>query len=88
MAAAALNALFPLADDTTPYRKLDVDGVDTSRFNGQTLVTVTPQALRALSKQAFIDINHLLRPGHLQQLAAILKDRRRPRTTGSWPTTC
>jgi len=74
MAAAALNALFPLADDTTPYRKLDVEGVDTARFNGQTLVTVTPQALRALSKQAFIDINHLLRPGHLQQLAAILKD--------------
>ena len=74
MAAAALNALFPLAEDTTPYRKLDVDGVGTATFNGQRLVTVTPVALRALSKQAFIDINHLLRPGHLKQLAAILSD--------------
>ena len=74
MAAAALNALFPLADDTTPYRKLDVGGVGTATFNGQTLVTVAPEALRALSKQAFIDINHLLRPGHLKQLAAILSD--------------
>ncbi len=74
MAAAALNALFPLAEDTTPYRKLDVGGVATATFNGQRLVTVTPEALRALSKQAFIDINHLLRPGHLKQLAAILSD--------------
>ncbi|MCZ8098528.1 MAG: fumarate hydratase [Burkholderiales bacterium] len=74
MAAAALNALFPLAEDTTPYRKLDVGGVGTAAFNGQKLVTVAPEALRALSKQAFIDINHLLRPGHLKQLAAILSD--------------
>jgi fumarate hydratase class I len=74
MAAAALNALFPLAEDTTPYRKLDVGGVGTAAFNSQKLVTVAPEALRALSKQAFIDINHLLRPGHLKQLAAILSD--------------
>ncbi|MGL4446044.1 MAG: fumarate hydratase [Alsobacter sp.] len=64
----------PLAEDTTPYRKLDVGGVGTATFNGQKLVTVAPEALRALSKQAFIDINHLLRPGHLKQLAAILSD--------------
>ena len=37
-------------------------------------MTVRAEALRALSKQAFIDINHLLRPAHLAQLAQILDD--------------
>ncbi len=74
MASAAINALFPLAEDTTPYRKLDVGGVGVETVAGRKLVTVEPTAIRALSKQAFIDINHLLRPGHLQQLAHILKD--------------
>ena len=33
-----------------------------------------PEALRLISAQAMADIAHLLRPGHLQQLANILKD--------------
>ncbi|MHB2167264.1 fumarate hydratase [Alsobacter sp. R-9] len=74
MAAAAINALFPLAEDPTPYRKLDVTGVGLDTFRGKQVVMVEPEALRALSRQAFIDINHLLRPGHLQQLASILMD--------------
>jgi fumarate hydratase, class I len=72
--SSSANALFPLADDQTPYRRLPVEGVATETFGGRTLVTVAPEALRALSKQAFIDINHLLRPGHLAQLARILDD--------------
>jgi fumarate hydratase class I len=43
-------------------------------LGGREFVSVTPEAIRALSKQAFIDINHLLRPGHLAQLAKILDD--------------
>ncbi|KAJ1491811.1 fumarate hydratase, partial [Baffinella frigidus] len=35
---------------------------------------VAPEALTLLSKQAMIDIAHLLRPAHLTQLASILKD--------------
>jgi len=35
---------------------------------------VEPEALTMLAEQAFIDISHLLRPKHLQQLAYILKD--------------
>ena len=74
--SSALNTLFPLADDATPYRRLEIDGVGAETLSGRELVTVQPEALRALSKQAFIDIAHLLRPGHLAQLA---HDPRRPR---------
>jgi tartrate dehydratase alpha subunit/fumarate hydratase class I-like protein len=35
---------------------------------------VQPEALSLLAGQAMVDISHLLRPGHLQQLADILKD--------------
>ena len=37
-------------------------------------MVVEREALRLLAEQAFVDINHLLRPGHLKQLAAILDD--------------
>jgi fumarate hydratase class I len=66
--------LFPLVGDTTPYRKLTGEGVRAEKFNGQEIVSVEREAIRALSEQAFIDINHLLRPGHLAQLARILDD--------------
>ncbi|WP_406856004.1 fumarate hydratase [Alsobacter sp. KACC 23698] len=72
--SSAASSLFPLADDTTPYRKLDVPGVTVETLGGRELVNVPAEAIRALSKQAFIDINHLLRPGHLAQLARILDD--------------
>ena len=66
--------LFPLGADTAPYRKLTGDFVSTARFEGQEILKVEAEGLRLLSEHAFVDINHLLRPGHLQQLAAILKD--------------
>ncbi len=72
--AAKLNDLFPLAPDATPWRKLTGDHVAVERFRGEDVLTVEPEALRLLSETAFIDINHLLRPGHLAQLAAILDD--------------
>ena len=67
-------SMFPLGPDTTPYRKLTSDGVSVETVGGRTFLNVTPEAIRALSKQAFIDINHLLRPGHLAQLRKILDD--------------
>jgi fumarate hydratase, class I len=66
--------LFPLGPDRTPYRKLSADGVRVEKINGRDFVAVAREALRALAEQAFTDINHLLRPGHLKQLRAILED--------------
>ncbi|HKY95359.1 MAG TPA: fumarate hydratase [Kiloniellales bacterium] len=68
------SPLFPLGPDSTPYRKLTSAGVSEKHFEGETVLKVEAAALRLLAEQAFIDINHLLRPGHLQQLAKILDD--------------
>ncbi|KAA3516139.1 fumarate hydratase [Agrobacterium vitis] len=66
--------LFPFGEDTTPYRKLTADYVSVETFKGQEILTVDPEGLRLLAETALSDINHLLRPGHLKQLASILKD--------------
>nr|WP_290128924.1 fumarate hydratase [Hoeflea alexandrii] len=48
--------------------------VGVEEFRGQEILTVDVDGLRLLAEAAFGDINHLLRPGHLKQLAAILDD--------------
>ncbi|WP_374730345.1 fumarate hydratase [Salinarimonas sp.] len=73
-APASKNALFPLGPDATPYRKLTDEGVRVERLGDREVLVVEPDAIRRLAEQAFMDINHLLRPGHLKQLAAILED--------------
>ena len=74
MADSAFYDMFPLGPDQTSYRKLEGDFVTTAEFEGEEIVKIDPEALRALSEEAFRDINHLLRPSHLQQLANILED--------------
>jgi fumarate hydratase class I len=66
--------LFPLGADSTAYRKLTADGVRLERVGKHELVVIEREALRMLAETAFTDINHLLRPGHLAQLRAILED--------------
>lgn len=56
------------------WKKLSDDHVSTTTFKGKQILEVSPEALRLLSNQAMIDIAHLLRPAHLQQLSNILKD--------------
>jgi len=67
-------ALFPLSADTTPYRLVTSEHVSRASFEGEEVLKVAPQALRVIAEQAFYDINHFLRPGHLQQLRTILDD--------------
>ncbi|HVU50268.1 MAG TPA: fumarate hydratase [Polyangia bacterium] len=66
--------MLPLGPDETPYRKLTSDHVSTFEAAGQTFLRVEPEALTLLTRQAMRDISHLLRPGHLAQLRAILDD--------------
>jgi fumarate hydratase class I len=66
--------LFPLGADTTPYRKITTEGVRVEQVLGKEMLVVSREALQALSEAAFGDINHYLRPGHLQQLRNILDD--------------
>jgi fumarate hydratase class I len=66
--------MFPLGEDRTSYRKLDIGGVSTLEVAGRRVLTVRPETLEQLARAACKDVSHLLRPGHLQQLADILKD--------------
>jgi len=70
----AFQDLLPLGKDETPYRLVTRDHVSTFEAAGQTFLRVEPEALTLLTREAMRDISHLLRPGHLAQLAAILKD--------------
>ena len=74
MSDAAYHELFPLGADDAPYRKLTGDYVSLGTFEGRPIVKVACEALTLLARQAFIDSAHLLRPGHLAQLRAILDD--------------
>ncbi|WP_036260075.1 fumarate hydratase [Methylocapsa aurea] len=67
--------LFPLGKDRTPYRKLGSDGVRLETLGKREFLFVEAEAMRALAEQAMSDINHLLRPAHLAQLAKILDDQ-------------
>ena len=72
--ADGFHELFPLGEDQAPYRKLTAAHVASEKLGGETVLKVAPAALTELARQAFIDCAHLLRPGHLKQLRAILDD--------------
>ncbi len=70
--------MFPLGDDTTPYRKISNNHVSeyikVSEFDGKEMLVVAPEALTELAKAAFKDVSHLYRPGHLEKLKKIMED--------------
>jgi fumarate hydratase, class I len=74
MSDVAFHDLLPAVADTTPYRKLTADYVTTTALDGEPVVKVDRAALTLLAATAMVDCQHLLRPGHLQQLRAILDD--------------
>ncbi len=64
----------PLGPDSTRYRHLTPDLVSTTRFEGQEILKVAPEALTVLAREAFRDVSFLYRATHLAKLAAILDD--------------
>jgi fumarate hydratase class I len=70
----AFRDMFDLGDDQTQFRKLTSDYVSSTKFEGQDILKVDPQALTMLTAEAFRDISHLLRPAHLKQMRTILDD--------------
>jgi fumarate hydratase, class I len=66
--------LLPLGADTTEYRQLTGEGVTTRRAFGRKFIEVAPELLTLVAREGMRDIAHLLRPGHLRQLRAILDD--------------
>jgi fumarate hydratase class I len=70
----AYAPMFPLSPTDTPWRKLDLAGARILVCDGRSVLRVRSEALSELAFQAFRDVSHLLRPGHLRQLRAILDD--------------
>jgi fumarate hydratase class I len=68
------SPMFPLGEESTPYRKLDIEGVSTTEVDGKTVLKISADALSALAFEAFHEVSHLLRPAHLKQLSKILED--------------
>jgi fumarate hydratase, class I len=68
------SPMFPLGPDTTPWRKLPIEGVRTLTVEGKPVLRIAPDALSELAVRAFHDVSHLLRPAHLASLRAILDD--------------
>ena len=74
MAEFAFTEILPLGPDTTSYRHLTSDGVSVVDTAAGRFLRVEPEVLTLITEVAMRDIAHLLRPGHLQQLRAILDD--------------
>jgi fumarate hydratase class I len=74
MAEFSYTDLLPLGHDETTYRKIAEGGVEATQALGRSFLSVDPEALTLLSRTAFRDIAHLLRPSHLKQLRSILDD--------------
>jgi fumarate hydratase class I len=74
MTDLAFTELLPIGHDDTPYRLVTTEGVSSLEAAGRTFLQVEPEALTRLTREAFRDIAHLLRPAHLQQLRNILDD--------------
>ncbi|MBA3849702.1 MAG: fumarate hydratase [Opitutus sp.] len=65
---------FAHGPDDTPYRLLTQEGVSTATFEGREILKVAPETLAYVAREAFHDANFFLRPKHVEQVAAILKD--------------
>ena len=75
--------IFEHGVDTSAYRKLTSDHVSTTvlrlktsetGFEEREILTVQPEALTLLAREAMDDVAHLLRASHLKQLRDVLDD--------------
>jgi len=71
------NDFFPMVpsfEDTTKYRLLTSDYVETIEVDGREILKIDPEGIALLTAQGFSDTSHLLRTGHLEQVRKILDD--------------
>ncbi|HOI96085.1 MAG TPA: fumarate hydratase [Syntrophobacter fumaroxidans] len=65
---------FPLGKDETKYRLVTKDHVSVGNFDGKEILKIDPEALALLANTAMRDVSFMLRPAHLEKVAAILSD--------------
>ena len=72
--AFAYSPMFPTSGAETEWDLVSSDHIESLTLDGGTFLKIAPEGLTLLAERAFKDISHLLRPGHLAQLRAILDD--------------
>ena len=70
----SFQPMLEILDDTTPYKKLEIDGVRLEQQGDRQVLCIEPKVLEELSRQAFREVAHLLRPVHLEKVSRILSD--------------
>jgi fumarate hydratase class I len=65
---------YPIGEDKTDYYLLTKEHVSTSTFEGKDILKIKPEGLTLLAQVAMRDVSFMLRPDHLEQMGAILKD--------------
>ena len=74
MSEDGYQPLIPHFNDTTEYRHLTGDFVETITSNRRKILNIDPEGITRLTAEGFSDTSHLLRPTHLKQLSQILED--------------
>jgi fumarate hydratase class I len=74
MAELTYQDPFPLTRDDTSYRLVTTDHVAVSQFDGADVLKIDREGLELLAREALREASFLLRPAHLEQVAAILDD--------------
>ncbi|HIN76354.1 MAG TPA: fumarate hydratase [Rhodospirillales bacterium] len=74
MSDNSFHPLIPNFDDTTEYRLITDDFVETIFTGDREVLKIDPEGIAHLTAEGFSDTSHLLRTSHLQQLSNILDD--------------
>ena len=74
MSDNSFHPLIPNFDDTTEYRLITDDFVETVLTDDREVLKIDPEGIAQLTAEGFSDTSHLLRTSHLQQLSNILDD--------------
>jgi len=74
MSDNSFHPLIPNFDDTTEYRLITDDFVETVLTDDREVLKIDPEGIAHLTAEGFSDTSHLLRTSHLQQLSNILDD--------------
>ena len=74
MSDNSFHPLIPNFDDTTEYRLITDEFVETVFTGDREVLKIDPEGIAHLTAEGFSDTSHLLRTSHLQQLSNILDD--------------
>lgn len=65
---------FPIVKDDTKYKLVTTDYVKVEKLGDREILTIQPEGLELVAKEALKDVSFYLRTSHLEKLRAILDD--------------